>query len=165
MEIEPIYREHSAVLFRYVVRLTGDAELAADVVHDTFIKLSEMPPRSPNPRNWLYRVATNLVRERRRTAGRRLRLVQGGAERLPHGDAPVPPDVLLEQREARDAVRAALAELPERDRAVLLMRADGMAYHEIAQAIGTTTQSVGTILMRAMRKLTRQLPAAGEDHR
>ncbi|HEX9936862.1 MAG TPA: RNA polymerase sigma factor [Longimicrobium sp.] len=165
MEIEPIYREHSAVLFRYVVRMTGDAELAADVVQDTFIKLSEMPPRSPDPRNWLYRVATNLVRERRRTAVRRLRLAHGGTERLPHGDAPVPPDVLLERQEARDAVRAALAALPERDRAALLMRADGMAYDEIAKAIGATPGSVGTILVRAMRKLTRELPMEGEGHR
>jgi RNA polymerase sigma factor (sigma-70 family) len=163
--LDEAYREHAPLLFRYLVRLTGDAELAADVVQDTFLRFAETPPLTPQPRGWLYRVATNLARERQRSAGRRLRLLLGRAARVPVGDAPAPPDLLLEQREAREAVRAALDALPERDRAILLMRADGLAYAEIAQALGTTTQSVGTMLIRALKKLSRKLPLGGAGHR
>lgn len=165
MTLDEAYREHAPLLFRYLVRLTGDAELAADVVQDTFLRFAETPPRTPHPRSWLYRVATNLARERRRSAGRRLRLLLGRSARVPVGDAPAAPDLLLEKREAREAVRAALDALPERDRAILLMRADGLAYAEIAQALGTTTQSVGTMLIRALKKLSRTLPLGGAGHR
>lgn len=160
MRLDDVYREHSAVLFRYVVRLTGDADMAADVVQDTFVRFSEAPPHAPDPRGWLYRVATNLVRERRRTEARRRNLLAGGVLRLPVGDAPELPDARMEQEEARTAVRAALDALSERDQAVLLMRADGFAYREIAEVLGTTTQSIGTILIRATRKLSRELTSA-----
>lgn len=165
MTLDEAYREHAPLLFRYLVRLTGDAELAADVVQDTFLRFAETPPLTHQPKSWLYRVATNLAHERRRSAGRRLRLLLGRSARVPVADPPGEPDLLLEKREARDAVRAALDALPERDRALLLMRADGLAYSEIAQALGTTTQSVGTMLIRALNKLSRKLPLGGAGHR
>jgi RNA polymerase sigma-70 factor (ECF subfamily) len=158
--LDEAYREHSAVLFRYLVRLTGDADMAADVVQDTFIRFSQAPPHAPDPRGWLYRVATNLVRERRRTEGRRRSLLAGGVLRLPMADAPDLPDAWVEQQEARTAVRAALDTLGERERMLLLMRADGFAYREIAEVLGTTTESIGTMLIRAMRKLSRELTSA-----
>lgn len=164
MHLDAAYREHSELLFRYLVRLTGDADMAADVVQDTFIRYSQAPPRAPNPRSWLYRVATNLARERRRTEARRRTLLVGAVPRLPVGDPPPLPDAGVERKEAQTAVRAALDELSERDQVVLLMRADGFAYHEIAEVLGTTTQSIGTILIRAMRKLSRELTSAGGEH-
>jgi len=93
------------------------------------------------------------VRERRR-----LSLLR---DEMQH-DAETEPDVLrLEQQ--RDAEAAALREqalaraavdaLAERDRMALLMREEGLDYHEIAAALGLSVGSVGTTLSRARRRL------------
>ena len=50
-------------------------------------------------------------------------------------------------------MRDALSELSLRDRTVLLMREEGFTHREIAEAVGTTTKSVGTIVARALDKL------------
>jgi RNA polymerase sigma factor (sigma-70 family) len=59
----------------------------------------------------------------------------------------------LERTEARAAVRRALACLSEKERTILLMREEGFSHREIAEAVGTTTGSVGTMFARALTKL------------
>jgi DNA-directed RNA polymerase specialized sigma24 family protein len=54
-------------------------------------------------------------------------------------------------------VRKALDQLSERERTLLLMREEGFSHEEMAKATGTTTKSVGTMLVRAFRKLSLQL--------
>lgn len=162
MDVERLYREIAPALFRYLTRFAGDEEVAADAVQETFVRLVERKPTGDGVKAWLFRVGTNLVLERRRSESRRWRILRGGEGKVPVGDAPVLPDAAAEAAERAKAVRTALEALPERDRTVLLLRAEGFAYHEIAEAVGTTTGSVGTILIRAMRKLERELERAGQ---
>jgi DNA-directed RNA polymerase specialized sigma24 family protein len=56
-----------------------------------------------------------------------------------------------------------LNQLEPRDRAVLLMREEGFAHREIADAVGTTTKSVGTMIARALEKLSRHLELSESD--
>ncbi|HEX2091822.1 MAG TPA: sigma-70 family RNA polymerase sigma factor [Longimicrobiaceae bacterium] len=158
MDVERLYREHSPALFRFLVRFTGDAEAAADAVQETFTRLVERPPRSEQARSWLFRVATNVVREAGRTRIRRLRLLEAVPGESLVGDGPDDPGVDFDRRERRRKVQEALALLSPRDRMVLLMRAEGFSHREIAAAAGTTTGSVGTILARALEKLADRLP-------
>lgn len=157
MDADRLYREHSQLLFRYLWRMTGDAELAADAVQDAFLRLVAKPPRPEAVKAWLFRVGTNLVRDRGRARSRQLRILEQSPDRAPHGDAPLDPEAELELAERRSRVREALAALSERDRTVLLMRAEGFAYREIAEAVGTTTEAVGAVILRALRKLGAQL--------
>lgn len=157
MDPDRLYREHSPALFRYLQRLCGDPELAADAVQETFLRLLDRPPAEEGVKAWLYRVGTNLVIERSRTSARRLRLLARSPDRAPRQEAPAEPDAELERAERQRAVRQALESLPPRDRTVLLMRAEGFAHREIAEAVGGTTQSMGSILLRAYRKLAAQL--------
>jgi DNA-directed RNA polymerase specialized sigma24 family protein len=60
-------------------------------------------------------------------------------------------------------VREALLTLGEKERAILLMREEGFAHREIAVAVGTTTKSVGTMIARALEKLSRRLDLDAED--
>jgi RNA polymerase sigma-70 factor (ECF subfamily) len=60
-------------------------------------------------------------------------------------------------------VQQALAGLPERDRTLLLMREEGFSHREIAEAVGTTTGSVGTMIARALDKLAAELRLDEED--
>jgi DNA-directed RNA polymerase specialized sigma24 family protein len=53
--------------------------------------------------------------------------------------------------------------LGEKERTVLLMREEGFSHREIADAVGTTTGSVGTMIARALDKLAAELPLDAED--
>lgn len=158
MDLEALYARHHGELFRYVARYTGEPDLAEDVVQDVFVRLADRPPaRYDNLRGWLFRVATTTAIDSLRSSRRRLRLARERPERLPMADAPPDAAAAVERSEVRRRVREALMQLAERERAVLLMREEGFAHHEIAQAVGTTTKSVGTMIARALEKLARRL--------
>jgi RNA polymerase sigma factor (sigma-70 family) len=157
LDVEKLFAEHYEGLFRYLVRLTGDSDLAADVTQETFVRLVEKKPDNTGIRAWLYRVATNIVRDDARIRRRRIELLQRSPDRLPHGDPPLVPDRELELREKKAMVRRALGALNARDQTVLLMREEGFSHQEIAQAVGTTTKSVGSMIARALRKLANEL--------
>ena len=164
MRIEELFARHAGELYQYAARYTGDADLAEDVVQDTFVRLGARPPRDATQvRAWLFRVATTVAIDALRSARRRLRLLDQR-----RGDVPVPqpagdPAAEVERAEVRRRVRAALADLGERERAVLLMREAGFAHREIADAVGTTTGSVGTMIARALDKLATRLDLDGEE--
>lgn len=126
-------------------------------MQETFLRLLARPPAAEGAKAWLYRVGTNVVIERGRTRSRHLRLLARFPDGAPRPDAPADPQAELERGERQEAVRQALAALPPRDRAALLMRAEGFAHREIAEAVGGTTQSMGSILLRAYRKLAAEL--------
>lgn len=163
MDAAGLFAEHHSPLFRYLARLTGDPDVAEDAAQEAFVRLMEKPPAPGETRAWLFRVATNAAWMALRTRGRRKRLLDAAPERQPMGDAPPPPDALAEAAETRARVRAALDGLPERDRTILLMQQEGFRYREIAEAVGTTTQSVGTMIARALNKLAAELRLDEED--
>jgi RNA polymerase sigma factor (sigma-70 family) len=153
-----LFEEHHGSLFRYLVRLTGDADLAHDAAQEAFTRLLQKPPRAEQPRAWLFTVATNVVRAWANSKKRRGELLLHAGARVPVADALPVPDEFAESNERRTAVQRALAELNEKERTVLLMREEGFAHREIAEAVGTTTASVGTMIARALDKLAAALP-------
>jgi RNA polymerase sigma factor (sigma-70 family) len=164
MPLAELFARHHVELYRYAARFTGDADLAEDVVQDVFVRLAERPPADgTHLRGWLYRVATTVAIDAMRTSRRRTRLARAWPDRLPMGDPPPDPAAALERSERRRRVREALRGLGERERAVLLMREEGFAHWEIAAAVGTTTKSVGTMIARALEKLSRRLDLDAED--
>ena len=66
-------------------------------------------------------------------------------------DRSVSPEVATESRDLEQRVRAALGGMPERERQMLLLRAEGYSYREIADALHLQEASVGTLLARAKR--------------
>jgi RNA polymerase sigma-70 factor, ECF subfamily len=161
MDPSQLFAEHHASLFRFLARMTGDADAAADAAQEAFVRLIERPPAPGQTRAWLFQVGINAARMAERTRRRRLKLVTGAGDRLPMADRPAGPDERAEQAEDRARVQRALAGLPERDRTILLMREEGFTHREIAEAVGTTTPSVGTMLARALSRLADEL---GLDH-
>ena len=108
-------------------------------------------------------MATNLVRGWANRGKRRQTLLEASPDRAFTGDAPRDPDADLHTRELRRTVRAALDTLADKERTILLMREEGFTHREIADAVGTTTGSVGTMIARALDKLAAQLPLDAED--
>lgn len=165
MEPSELFEAHHDDLRRYLVRLTGDPGVADDACQEAFTRLVDrLPDRPESPRAWLYTVATNAARDALRKRSRRGRILREEGDRVP-GPRPEPdPAEALDRRETRRRVRRALDRLPERDRTVLLMREEGFRHREIADAVGTTTKSVGTIIARALEKLARELELdTGDD--
>ncbi|MGH7636104.1 MAG: RNA polymerase sigma factor [Gemmatimonadaceae bacterium] len=153
---------HHESLFRYLVRFCGDADAAADAVQETFVRLIEQRAPRGAERAWLFTVASNLVMEAGRTRARRTRLLDESPERAPMGDAPRDPHELLEAADKRSAVARALSMLSVKERTALLMREEGFTHREIADVLGTTTGSMGTLIARALDRLAQQLPPHSE---
>ena len=78
VDLNALYTEHNEALTRYLTRLTGDRESAADAAQEAYSRLLSQPPaHSDNLRAWLYTVATNVVRDGWKKQQTALRLVQG----------------------------------------------------------------------------------------
>jgi RNA polymerase sigma factor (sigma-70 family) len=160
---EVLFLRHYAAVYGIARKITGNAEEAEEIAHDTFLRLyrQPLPPgKEANVRGWLYRVATNAafnaVRARHRRLGWTRRLLQ----RAPTNAPDDPQEVAIAQEEARH-VRLALAELPEHQRTVLVLRAAGLSYAEISAAVGIERASVGTLLSRAEGRLRERYLQAG----
>lgn len=147
------FREHRSSLLRYLFQLTDDAGLAEDIVQESYMRLLEREGTPDNVRGWLFRVATNLVRDHGAVEQRRRQLDRKRMQR----SGPLPPDVETEARGRLDAVWRALYRLPARDRALLLLRAQGFDYREIAEAVDIAHGSVGPLTGRALEKLNAEL--------
>src|SRR4029077_8962773 len=82
-----LFENHHERLYRYLVRLSGDADVAADAAQEAFVRLLDRRPMGTAGRAWLFKVATNYVLETHRTAARRDRLLERRGERT-MADAP-----------------------------------------------------------------------------
>ncbi len=160
-----IYDAQAAAVHRYVSRLSGDAVAAEDLTQDVFIRLwKEMAEgdEPPNPRAWLFKVASNLVINRYHARRRAFAVIAPSdattesAERAP-GD--------LERAVAsRQLVRRALDTLPEPMRQVFLLHHEGLTGKEIADVVGVKASYVSTLVLRAHERFRRACEAHGGRH-
>lgn len=154
--LDGLFRRLYPSLFRYLHRMTGDGDAADDMAQEAFVRLLGRDMPEGEARLWLFTVATNLLRDRGRTARRRERLL-GASDWRP--SSPVAPDEALERARTVQRVRSALDQVPARDRQMLMMREEGFRYDEIASATGVAPGSVGTLLARAAKRF-----AAAYEH-
>ncbi len=146
-----LFEQHFQRLFRYLDRMSGDPDLAADLAQEAFIRLYRRG-ESPNlPEAWLIAVATNLLRNAKSKQARRSELLVQAREAdvLPI-PTPSPADA-VDAAELQQRVRRALDGLPERERQLLLLRAEGYSYRDLAHALDLNEASIGTLLARAKR--------------
>lgn len=144
-----LFEAHFRRLFRYLDRLSGEPDLAADLAQEAYVRLYRRGAMPDVPQAWLVTVALNLFRNARASRSRRRSLVGLVRGELAQADPAPAPDAGLLAAEERHAVRAALEQLPERDRRLLLLRSEGYSYREIAAALRLHEASVGVFLARA----------------
>lgn len=148
---------HFPKLFRWLDRLGGDPDLASDLAQEAFIKLYQRGTLPDSPTAWLVTVAMNSFRNRRSASSRRVRLLTLARGSSVHSDASADPAMQVEREEVRRRVREALDRLTERDRQLLLLRAEGYEYSELAEMLGIAGASVGTLLARAKGAFRREM--------
>lgn len=146
-----LFDAHFQRLYRYLHRLGGEPDLAADVVQEAFVKLYRRGSLPDAPEAWLISVAMNLFRNEMSTRGRRARLLTPVRSERVLSDPPASPEEAAVEGDSRRRVRGALERLPERDRRLLLLRAEGYSYRDLAAALGLNAASVGVLLARARR--------------
>jgi RNA polymerase sigma factor (sigma-70 family) len=148
-------------LQRYLDRLTGDPDLSADLAQEAFVRLLRRGSFPEEPRAWLVSVAMNLLRNAHARTSRRRRLLTLERGAGLHGAAAPSAPEQMEKRERAARVRRVLNELPERDRSLLLLRAEGYSYRELAVALDINETSVGTLLLRARSAFEKALRGDG----
>ena len=139
---------HEGALLRYAASMVGP-EQARDVVQDTFMRLclQSRAEVEPKLRPWLFTVCRNRALELRRKVRPLLPVVEQAAEG-------VGADAALESKQRRQALRSAVAALPDRPREVLTLRIDAeLSYQEIADVTGLTVSHVGFVLHDAMKRV------------
>jgi RNA polymerase sigma-70 factor (ECF subfamily) len=146
------YDRTSRMLWLYLRRLTGDGHAADDLLQEAyyrFLRADVALENEAHRRHYLFRIATNLVRDGVRRAHARPIVV-------PHDDDVAPrsgsaSDATIDRRLA---VNQALAHLGRRERAMLwLAYAQGASHEEIAEVIGVKASSVKSLLYRARRRM------------
>jgi RNA polymerase sigma-70 factor (ECF subfamily) len=153
------YERSARGLWAYLARLTGDRQLAEDLLQETFyrfLRASAVYDNETHRRNSLYRIATNLARDvRRRNMARGFSVSAGDdIERVPSGQ-----DAGTTERMTDFTL--AMSRLKPRERAMLwLAYAEGASHQEIADVLGLRTASLKAMLFRARRKLAALLGRA-----
>jgi RNA polymerase sigma-70 factor (ECF subfamily) len=155
--IEAAYDAHQREIYSFALRSTRDADAAADVAQEAFLRLlRELHEGRPpdNVRAWLYRVSTNLVinAARHTSALDRVRHILARPESTIES-----PERGAVQRERNRAVEAALNRLSPDARTGLLLAAKGFSGREIAAAIGRSELATRSLMCRARLDLREQL--------
>lgn len=152
-------------LVAYARRLLGgDLERARDVVQEVFLRLCKTPPDASegHSKEWLYTVCRNLALDVRRKEARMIEWTE--TRMTERGGAANAATATLEERDAREAMTALLAELPDREREALRLRFQhGLAYREVAEVMGESVGSVSWWIHAGVQRLRGKLATKGVE--
>ncbi len=172
-----LYDRHAGAVYGAACRLTGDRQLAEDVVQESFLALwnraEQFDPTRGSLAAWLLTIARNRTVDRLRAAGRRPMIVPISAARqgaetdaaalermardgevIGGADLGPGPEGELASAELREALRGAFAAIAEPERLVLLLAyRDELSQSEIAERLGLPLGTVKTRTRRGLLKL------------
>jgi RNA polymerase sigma-70 factor (ECF subfamily) len=171
---ERLVAQYSDVLVSFLWRQSGNQDDAEDLAQEVLAKVYRARHRyepAARLRTWLMTIATNLYLNRRRYESHRPHQSLGPVADRGDGEGPAiaderasTPDAELETDELRERVRRAVAGLPANQRlAVTLLRFEGLAYVEIAEAMQLSVQAVKSLLNRAKENLREALSREIDD--
>jgi len=163
-----LFTKFAPRVLQYARRLVGSEARAEEVTQDVFVQVFRFRDRyRPEARfaTWLYTIVTNLCLNELRRPERRLRVDlwdrrdESGDEGPPLPDRQaVDPEAGAAARELARDLEAAIAELPPKQRAALLLsRMDGLAYRDVGEALGISEGAVKALLFRATHALKARL--------
>ena len=154
------YERTARPVWAYLSRMTGDARLADDLLQETyyrFLRSGSTHENEAHRRNYLFRIATNLVHDhRRKPRAERVEMTEGidAADARQDGRA----GNIAERTARRLDLARAMGRLKPRERDMLwLAYANGSSHQEIADALGLKRASIKLLLFRARRRLANLL--------
>jgi RNA polymerase sigma-70 factor (ECF subfamily) len=166
---QELFRKFSPRILQLARRFVGSEAQAEELTQDVFVQVFRFRHRyQPQSKlaTWLFTIATNLCLNELRRPERQLRVdLWDHREQEDGPEAPALPDtegITPEEgaatRELSRRIEVAVAELPPKQRAALLLsRFDGLAYRDVADVLGCTEGAVKALLFRATQSLKRTL--------
>ncbi|MFT7616548.1 MAG: RNA polymerase sigma-70 factor (ECF subfamily) [Planctomycetota bacterium] len=169
-----IVEKHASMLVNFMYRYVGCRVTGEDLAQDVFMRVFRAAPNyEPKARfkTWLLTIATNICLNQKRWEKHRnhLSLSRDDQDDGPRGSVELDsgaesPDDSMEKEELRERVRDAIAGLPEKQRAALLLRRyEQLSYAEIATSLGLSLMAVKSLLNRAKEGLKERLGRDLED--
>jgi RNA polymerase sigma-70 factor (ECF subfamily) len=171
--LEELVDAYGPRVYGYLYRLLDDRQEAEDLLQDVFVRLVRGIGSYKHRENfdaWIFRIATNLVRDRVRRRQRRPVFVATDDDIEPRApllglrDSSPNPSETMERHEEIDRLGRALNRLSDDEREVIVLRHfSQLSFKEIAGLLGAP---VGTVLAKAHRTLAklRKLMEAAEGH-
>jgi RNA polymerase sigma-70 factor (ECF subfamily) len=167
-----LYRRHQAAMYRFALRMAGNAWAAEEIVQDVFMTLMRDPKKYDASRGtlggYLYGIARNRVMKHLERRPREISLEEKNEDGSGSGivlQDMFTPAISAERRERMEQVRAAVLELPADFReAVVLCELEEMSYEEAAQTAGCPIGTIrsrlhrGRALLLAKLEMLRDLP-------
>ena len=150
---EAFFHAHYERIARVIARLVGDHGRAEELAAEALWKLWQTPrAQGDSAGGWLYRTAVRMGLNELRGGQRRVRYE---AQSEAPASAPTPEEVHAAAEE-REQVRRILAVLRPRQAELLILRASGLSYDELAAALELNPASVGTLLVRAQQAFRKE---------
>jgi RNA polymerase sigma-70 factor (ECF subfamily) len=155
--VETLFAKHHAEIYAYLVRMTRDPELAADLTQDAFVKAYrayDSLEKGENARAWLYQIAHRVALDdiRRKKIVRFLPLTGEGKNASPSAER------LAMDARLSGPLERAMARIPERQRAALLLaEVHDLTGLELAAALGISHVAARALLTRARESLRQAL--------
>lgn len=158
---EAIFDRHYGSVVRFAAGRVGSLD-ASDVASDTFVRAFGRRSRFDTDRAsalpWLFGIAANVIRERRRKAGRGARAYSKVAAERSIEPFEVEAVARLDAGQKGEALIGALERLSEDEYQVLMLTAmEDLSYQEIADALGVPIGTVRSRLFRARKRMREQL--------
>ena len=155
-----LVRHHQHEVFTLALRLLGNYELAADAAQETFIRAWRALPRFRGDAalsTWLHRITVNTSWTLGRRAQRHSTATLEESVLLSDDNSPSP-ESAAETAELRGRLRIAVAELPDPQRAVVVLKdIYGWSHAEVAKALDISVTAAKVRLHRARLKLKEKL--------
>jgi len=164
-QFEILYRQHASAVFRFAWGLCGNRSCAEDLVSETFVRLLTKAPRirTRTALAYLLAVARNTYLNGQRRRSREVELPDEIT--APQFDPAGRLDDRIDDRARLETILVALDDLPEGERAALLLRIDHeLPYEEIAAALDISVGAAKVRVHRARLRLTKALAKSGGNH-
>ncbi len=160
---ESLVIENQHQVYTLALKMVGNEDDAYDISQDAFVKAYNNLSKFRGDSKfsvWLYRLTSNLcldfLRSRKRRSASSTSYINSDDEQqeIEIPDSRFSPETLLEKRELRRRVNAALESLPDSYREIIVLREiNGLSYEEIAQVLSLELGTVKSRIFRARKKL------------
>jgi len=159
--IESLFTKYRSPLEGYLIGLLRNDDDAQELLQETYLRLLQqenLDHLETNARAYLFKIATNLVRDRLRRDKVRRRESHEPFEESEYRDESAAPAARLEWSSALDQLKTSIAELTPRCRRVFILhRFKHKSYAEIAELLGVTTRTVERDMSAAMAHCKKRL--------